>query len=178
MFYLHFWEKNGTLTRQPHETAEEAEAAGWAWEKAERVRMNPDDKIGGFPGRDRDIMHTVITDEDNVIQDIPFFGMGFIHDLRHNPYVSNDNYWATRLEAASRGITPDTIPPCRPGCYNCEHNIDINGKFAVTGSIDRDVEILRLFVKGSKRQEIATKLGVSYQTVCRVIRERARSASA
>lgn len=176
MFYIHFWTKDGRLERVPHDTIEEAEKAAWAWERSERARMNPENKVGGFPGAARNKMITVITDEDNNVCDVNFFGSNFIWDLNHNKYIMNDNYWATQFEAASRGLEPGKVP-CLPDCFNCRTRLDMDGNLVAVSSIDeplklsRDDGILLLFSQGKTRKEISDSSGISYQTVCRVIRE-------
>lgn len=175
MFYIHFWTKDGELTRVPYSTMEEAEEEAWRWERAESGRMNPTKKIGGFPGVSRDKMITIITDEDNQPAPIDYFGRCFFWDIKHNRYFTNENHWAVQFEAAARGLTPENVV-CSADCYNCRNNVDMDGNtikkiLAAPTFSSRDGDIVRLFSNGMKRKEIAALSNLSYARVCQIIRE-------
>lgn len=130
--YLHIWHKNGILTRFPYLDIETAEKEAWEWERAENARLKPLNDFS-LPGAHRDQMITVITDENNEILPVDFFGRSFMWDLGHNDHIYNENYWAFRLEAASRDLVLGKIY-CDPEmCYNCKNQIDAHGKSMVTG---------------------------------------------
>ncbi len=177
MFYIHFWSKNGELERIPYSTVEQAEKAAWVWERIEADRINPTRKIGGMPGSLRDKMITIISDEEDQICLVPHFGMNFIFDLAHCTYVMNDSWWAIRFEAASRGLVPGAVV-CPTSCWVCcgedKNQEKPNNKIAEDKVQKESIndKILCEFDNGISRRGISEMHNVSYQKVCKIIRER------
>lgn len=170
MFYIHFWTKDGILERVPYPTMKEAEDAAWAWEKAENARLKKSNEIT-LKGSDRDKMITIITDEANNPCPVNFFGRAFLWDIKHNKHFMNENHWATQFEAVSRGLTPENVV-CSKDCYNCEHNVDMDGhQLESAEKLSRDENVMALFAQGNTRKTISERLGVSYSIVCKIVKE-------
>lgn len=192
MFYLHFWSKSGHLDRVPYPTVEEAIAAAWEFEAAEKLRItgSSENKYdGSFAGANRPKMTTVITDENNNDVELPqyihdWFGRDggswrlkfLLWNFKHSSikhYYMNEHHWADRFELASRGIKSVDDIVCEPDCDGCRLNLPEKlEKEPVprARSLTRTEKILQLFSEGKSRQEIATEVGLSYARVCQIVR--------
>lgn len=187
-YYLHFWTKSGHLDRVPYPTVEEAVEAAWKFERDERIRITGSDDVHhneAFSGKHRPKMVTVITDENN--NDVEtriennngeFFRLkhllwGFKHSSTKQYYL-NEHHWADQFELASRGINSVDDIVCPADCSNCQR--EKPKEFLDESPLSRDEQIRQHFTNGKSRKEIAELTGVSYQNVCRIIREQNISA--